>query len=192
MQYKLIKGSKNDTNDVIGTVLSNRGIDNPIEYLNLTEDCVCNWEDLDNIDEAVKEFDYHFCNRHEMAILVDSDPDGYSSASMMYSYIKLMDEAYPVHYMLHQKNKAHGLNDKDFELPENTKLLIIPDAGTNDCEACNDLIAHGIAEMTAQYPVRFSAQGSGYFPRCGIQQGTFPVFPKSSSAACSHERTTLQ
>lgn len=145
MQYKLIKGSKNDTNDVIGTVLSNRGIDNPIEYLNLTENCVCNWEDLDNINEAVKKFDYHFCNRHEMAILVDSDPDGYSSASMMYSYIKLMDEAYPVHYMLHQKNKAHGLNDKDFELPENTKLLIIPDAGTNDCEACNDLVAHGIA-----------------------------------------------
>lgn len=72
-------------------------------------------------------------------------PDGYSSASMMYNYIKLMDEFYPVHYMLHQKNKAHGLNDKDFEIPNDTKLLIIPDAGTNDCEACNDLIAHGIS-----------------------------------------------
>lgn len=145
MQYKLIKGSKNDTNDVIGTVLYNRGIENPTEYLNLTEDCVCNWEDLDNINEAVKEFDYHFCNRHKIAILVDSDPDGYSSASMMYSYIKLMDEFYPVHYILHQKNKAHGLNDKDFEIPKDTKLLIIPDAGTNDCEACNKLIENGIS-----------------------------------------------
>lgn len=74
MQYKLIKGSKNDTNDVIGTVLSNRGIDNPIEYLNLTENCVCNWEDLDNINDAVECFAEHFERRDEIAILVDSDP----------------------------------------------------------------------------------------------------------------------
>lgn len=145
MQYKLIKNSKNDINDVIGTVLRNRGINNPNKYLNLTEDCVCNWEDLDKINEAIECFAKHFERRDIISILVDSDPDGYSSASMMYSYIKLMDEDYPVYYMLHQKNKAHGLNDKDFDIPENTKLLIIPDAGTNDCEECNNLIERGIS-----------------------------------------------
>ena len=145
MQYKLIKNSKNDINDVVGTVLRNRGINNPNKYLNLTEDCVCNWEDLDKINEAVECFAKHFERRDIISILVDSDPDGYSSASMMYSYIRLMDEDYPVYYMLHQKNKAHGLNDKDFDIPENTKLLIIPDAGTNDCEECNNLIERGIS-----------------------------------------------
>lgn len=145
MQYKLIENSKNDTNDVIGTVLLNRGINNPNKYLNLTEDCICNWEDLDRINEAVECFVEHFERQDIISILVDSDPDGYSSASMMYSYIKLMDEDYPVYYMLHKKNKAHGLNDNDFDIPENTKLLIIPDAGTNDCEECNNLIERGIS-----------------------------------------------
>lgn len=74
MQYKLIKDSKNDINDVIGTVLHNRGIESPDEYLNLTENCVCNWEDLDNINEAVECFAAHFERRDEIAILVDSDP----------------------------------------------------------------------------------------------------------------------
>lgn len=74
MQYKLIKNSKNDINDVVGTVLRNRGINNPNKYLNLTEDCVCNWEDLDKINEAVECFAEHFERRDEIAILVDSDP----------------------------------------------------------------------------------------------------------------------
>lgn len=55
-----------------------------------------------------------------------------------------MDENYPVHYMIHRNNKSHGLTDKDFDIPEQTKLLIIPDAGTNDCEECNRLIEGGM------------------------------------------------
>lgn len=36
------------------------------------------------------------------------------------------------------------MNDGDFELPEGTKLFIIPDAGTNDTEECNHLIEQGV------------------------------------------------
>lgn len=36
------------------------------------------------------------------------------------------------------------MDDGDFEIPSNTKLLIIPDAGTNDTEKCNRLIEQGI------------------------------------------------
>ena len=63
---------------------------------------------------------------------------------MMYQYIKLMDESYPVHYMIHKKPKSHGLSDNDYDIPDGTKLIIVPDAGTNDCEKCNELIADGI------------------------------------------------
>lgn len=58
-----------------------------------------------------------------------------------------MDNNYPVHYIIHNNNKAHGLariDDGDFELPDGVKLFIIPDAGTNDTEECNKLIEQGI------------------------------------------------
>lgn len=63
---------------------------------------------------------------------------------MMYQYIKLMREDYPVHYMIHQRPKSHGLSDNDYNIPDNTKLIIVPDAGVNDSESCNALIESGI------------------------------------------------
>ena len=36
------------------------------------------------------------------------------------------------------------MDDEDFNLPEGTKLFIIPDAGTNDTEKCNQLIEQGV------------------------------------------------
>jgi len=142
LQYKLI--GTNDTSNIIKTILTNRGITNPEEYINLSEESICDWQDLDNIDEAIECFAKHFENKNVITILVDCDPDGYSSAAMMYQYIKLMDEDYPVHYMIHRKPKSHGLSDNDYDIPDNTKLLIVPDAGTNDCEKCNELIDSGI------------------------------------------------
>jgi single-stranded-DNA-specific exonuclease len=142
LQYKLI--GNNDTNDVINTILTNRGVSNPKQYVNLTDDCLCNWWELENINDAVDCFVKHFESEDVIAILVDCDPDGYSSAAMMYQYIKLMNKNYPVHYMIHKKPKSHGLSDNDFDIPENTKLLIVPDAGTNDWVDCNNLIANGM------------------------------------------------
>ncbi len=58
-----------------------------------------------------------------------------------------MDKNYPVHYILHNENKAHGLakmDEGDFTLPEDIKLFIIPDAGTNDVEQLNKLVDSGI------------------------------------------------
>lgn len=140
MQYRLIENSLNDTRDVINTILLNRGVKNPEHYLNLDANVLCNWEDLNNIDEAVKCFDYHFCNKHQIGILVDQDPDGYCSGSIMYKYIKEMDEYYPVSYFIHKKNKAHGLDSFDLNVFRQLDLLIIPDAGTNDTEYIKKLV----------------------------------------------------
>ena len=142
MKYKLI--GSNNTNNIIETILTNRGVSNPKEYIGLSEKSICNWQDLDNIDEAVECFAKHFENRDDITILVDCDPDGYSSASMMYQYIKSMDKDYPVNYMIHKRPKSHGLADNDYEIPDGTKLLIVPDAGTNDCDKCNELINDGL------------------------------------------------
>lgn len=65
----------------------------------------------------------------------------------MYSYIKRLNPDYPVRHIIHKNNKAHGLagmDNGDFDLPQDTKLFIIPDAGTNDAVQCNDLIKRGV------------------------------------------------
>lgn len=72
MQYKLI--GNNDTNNIINTILINRGIFKPEEYLNISETYICNWNDLDNINKAVECFAKHFKGGDDIAILVDCDP----------------------------------------------------------------------------------------------------------------------
>lgn len=138
MNYRLYEKESN-TGNIINDVLINRGINNPETYLNLNESVIIPYQKLDNIENAVQLFIKHFNNKDKIEILVDSDPDGFCSAAMMYLYIKQMDNKYPVNYILHARAKAHGLDD-DIVISDDTKLLIIPDAGTNDTEQCKELL----------------------------------------------------
>lgn len=74
MNYKLYEHSLNDTTQVIETVLLNRGISDPKRYLNLDYSCCNEYENLNNIDDAVKCFDKHFERGDDIAVLVDCDP----------------------------------------------------------------------------------------------------------------------
>lgn len=147
MRYRLIDNSLNNVNDILNTVLINRGISNPEAYMHLDDTCIDDYNNLDNIDKAVECLMNHFESGDNISVLVDCDPDGYTSASMIYSYIKKQNPNYPVSYIIHKSNKAHGLtkmDDGDVDIPKGTKLLVIPDAGTNDFEQCNNLIDSGI------------------------------------------------
>ena len=143
MQYRLYENANNDTSNILKEVLKNRGIDDYYTYLDLDESVVIPYQKLDNIENAVDLFMNHFNNKNKIGVLVDEDPDGFCSASMMYLYIKRMDENYPVEYILHTRAKAHGLSD-DVIIPNDVKLLIIPDAGTNDCKECKELSEQGV------------------------------------------------
>lgn len=74
LDYKLFQNSLNDKNNVIETVLLNRGIENPQEYLNLDGSCTNDYNNLNNINEAVECFEKHFERRDDIAVLVDCDP----------------------------------------------------------------------------------------------------------------------
>ena len=134
MQYKLIAGSLNSLQNPIETVLKNRGIVNVDEYLSLTAASRDTYSNLDFIQEAVELFNKHFQNKDPIGILADNDVDGVCSATLMYKFIKDLDENYDVRIYVHQKNKSHGLADKDFEIDDDVKLLIVPDAGSNDVD----------------------------------------------------------
>lgn len=142
MNYRLIKNSLNDIDNPKQTILLNRGIENWKQYLNLNEDCIHDFNLLKNIDKAVSYFIKHIENKSRIHIIVDSDVDGYTSASMVYRYIKQLGEDINVTYSLHTK-KQHGISD-DIEIPKDCELLIVPDAGSNDIEQCKELAEKGM------------------------------------------------
>ena len=110
MNYRLIKDSLNDIDNPKQTILLNRGIENWKQYLNLNEDCIHDFNLLKNIDKAVSCFIKHIENKSRIHIIVDSDVDGYTSASMVYRYIKQLGKDINVTYSLHTK-KQHGISE---------------------------------------------------------------------------------
>lgn len=142
MRYKLI--GANDPSQLITTVLHNRGIADPEAYLSIKNSSDVAWENLDNINAAVDLFMEHFEKQHKMAILVDPDVDGVCSATIIYKYIKCLDVDYPLQIVVHDKNKCHGLEDWDYQLDEDVKLFIIPDAASNDITQHIELQKQGI------------------------------------------------
>lgn len=140
MNYKLI--GDNDIDHVKECFLHNRGIEDTDRYCHLTEGCVNDYTNLNHIQEAVALYLQHVNNSNKITILVDCDCDGFTSAAMLYNYTKQMAEEVDITYLLHS-GKQHGLSP-DIVIPEDTQLLLIPDAGTNDVEQCKVLKNNGI------------------------------------------------
>ena len=132
MKFKLLKGSPNNVGDIISTVLHNRGITNTNEFLHTGKSNSISYEQLDNINEAVKCMVKHIEGNSNIHIVVDSDADGYCSAAMVFQYLKKYAPALNITYSLHT-GKQHGLS-ADIEIPKNTNLIIIPDASSNEYE----------------------------------------------------------
>lgn len=140
MEYKLI--GTNDYDNPLQTFLSNRGVEDINGYINMREDVVIPYQNLTNIDKAVDLYRKHIENNSNITIVVDADVDGYTSAAMVYSYTKNLNPECKLTYLIHT-GKQHGLTE-DIVIPEDTQLLIIPDAGTNDTEQCKALKEKGV------------------------------------------------
>ena len=74
MKYKLLNNSLNDKENIVETVLLNRGIKDTKKYLSLDESCVDDYNNLDNIDKAVECFCSHFERGDDICVLCDTDP----------------------------------------------------------------------------------------------------------------------
>lgn len=142
MNYKLIDNSLNNIYNPKQTILLNRGIKDWKQYLNLTENNTHDYSLLKNIEKAVECVKEHIEKHSYIHIIVDSDVDGYTSASMVYRYLKHIDGSLNITYSLHTK-KQHGLSE-DIDIPDECKLLIVPDAGSNDVEQCEKLSKKGV------------------------------------------------
>ena len=144
MVYELI--SPRTCSSSIEQVLYNRGI--PLKdiphYLNTTDEDILSPLLLDNIENAAKMLVRHISAGSKVLVQVDSDVDGLTSSAVLINYL---NELFPsfvqnnISYRLHD-GKQHGiiLDSIDSE----TKLVIAPDASSNDYEIHEELSKRGI------------------------------------------------
>lgn len=124
-------------------ILKLKGIKDINSFLNPT---VKNTESellFDNIEKARDVFVKHIENKSVMDLLVDCDVDGFTSASNIYQYIKKINPNIEIRCFIH-KGKIHGLSEfVDSMCEDDSKLIIVPDAGSGDLKECKKLIERG-------------------------------------------------
>ncbi|PED64018.1 DHH family phosphoesterase [Priestia megaterium] len=119
--------------DIISTILENRKIKDIELFYNPTNEHDLDAFKIKNMRQGAEVLLAHLLIGNEIGILVDPDADGFTSASIIYQYIKKIEPNAKLRYFLHD-NKAHGLTEKIMEQVANSPLdlLVIPDAASND------------------------------------------------------------
>ena len=88
-----------------------------------------NPRDLLNIEKAVKTAWTMMTNGVKSWVVVDSDTDGYTSASILINYLRRRFPQHEIGYSLHP-GKEHGIVIED--IPLDAGLIFVPDAGSNN------------------------------------------------------------
>ena len=117
-------------------LLKSRGIEDLENFLYPTEKNLEDWKKLKNIEKGIELLDSKIKDDAHFVLLMDSDCDGFCSATIFYQFIKSINKNIKITLLLHE-GKQHGLEDKwkeilDFD--ESIDLIITPDAGINDYE----------------------------------------------------------
>lgn len=136
MELKCTNKLPHISNNYFYDILIERGITNPDEYLNVDESAITPFEGLDNITKAADTLlDVLNKEQPHVLITVDSDVDGYTSAAIMYGYIKKIANKFTkIDYLIHE-GKQHGIDDLISQIEEiQPDILIIPDASSSELE----------------------------------------------------------
>ena len=100
--------------------------------------------DYPNMKEGVKRLKFAIDNDEWIGILVDTDVDGNLSAALIGKFLKDFCGRDKIVFFFH-KGKGHGLvQNKEEDIIQqvinmNINLLIVPDAGSNDRQQCDEL-----------------------------------------------------
>lgn len=137
MKTKLV--NKDIRGNYTNELLMERGLSpEELEYfLNVPDDSYLQSpSDLDYIEQASEIFYEIRTNLYNesIAIIVDSDVDGFTSAAIFIQYLRKWNKEIKITPILH-KGKGHGLSDTINEVIDiHPTHVIIPDAGSNDFE----------------------------------------------------------
>ena len=115
-------------------LLMSRGVADVSKYYEPTEEALQSPCDLENIGEAAMLLEEVVKSGEKILIVVDSDNDGFTSATIMYNYLKDLAPELEIDYVLHD-GKQHGLQDHIKGLMDEGRkygLIILPDSSSND------------------------------------------------------------
>lgn len=146
MKTKLV--NKDIRNNYTNELLMERGLtkEELNYFLNVPNDSALQPPDkLTHIIHGAIELKTEIEKGSPMAIVVDSDVDGFTSAAIIYQYIKWRNPKVEIYNILHE-GKGHGLSDtidKIFELEKKVDVVILPDSSTNDKEYHDKLKEYG-------------------------------------------------
>lgn len=147
MKYKLYKDIISEYS-ALQQILYNRGI--PIErqkeWLNAGWDEINDWRLFDLMESAVNRVYDAVQNEENVQVVIDPDVDGLSSAAILTNYLFTLYPDWTHFHLSHilHKGKEHGLSDVVDEILSDTKLVICPDAASNDIEIHKQLKEKGI------------------------------------------------
>lgn len=131
MNYELRYNFPRDAS-CLREILRQRKVEDVDKFLHPTADCELSPTLLDNVDKAIDVMWKHIKKGNRICIVVDCDCDGYTSASLLWLYIKNQNPKANLSYVLHTE-KQHGLEDQVERLVnEKYDLVILPDAGSFD------------------------------------------------------------
>ena len=138
---------KQSDSDVIESILKNRKITNEQVDAWLGANS-SHWEDpanYPNMKEAFECLMSHIKNHDDIYVIVDPDGDGVLSSGILINFIIKYLNHENIFYLIHPA-KQHGIEnfmiDKCIE--DKIKLLLVPDAASNDIIQMEKLIEHGI------------------------------------------------
>ena len=120
-------------------------------YLHPDSSCLDDVKSYPNMEKAANLLFKAINNERKIGLLVDVDCDGMCSATIIRTFLNTYYDIDPVIYI--RQGKAHGLRASASEdiveqiKADNIRLMIIPDASTNDAPECHDLKAHGCNTM---------------------------------------------
>lgn len=145
MDFKLIAPRKIGSTGLI-QVLLNRGFteEGIKHYLNTSDKDIIDPSTIMNINEGAKMLAKHIAAQSPAYLQVDSDCDGFTSSAILLNYLNHYFPYYTqncIHYSFHE-GKQHGI-DID-AIPEGTKLIICPDASSEEYDKHAELAAKGI------------------------------------------------
>ena len=132
MKTRLV--NENFKSNYVDQLLKSRGIESPTAYYEPGAEHLQDPRDLENVERGANLLAGVMALGERILIVVDSDNDGFTSATIMYNYLKDLAPELEIDYVLHE-GKQHGLEDHIKGLLEEGRkygLVICPDSSSND------------------------------------------------------------